>query len=138
MAVLDPRTRAHDIESLMNPYRSSRVARTMATTFEIQALGLVSGILVARLLGVHGRGLLATVILVPNLLAYLGDLGGPVAYAYLVATRRESAAALLRNAVALALGQSIVLALLGVPIVLFALRNDPAIKGVELLFLFGF
>jgi O-antigen/teichoic acid export membrane protein len=110
----------------------------MATTFAIQALGLVSGALVARVLGVHGRGLLATVILVPNLLAYLGDLGGPVAYAYLVASRPDRANALARNAVSLALGQSIVLAAIGVPIVLLALRNDPAMKATGILFLFGF
>jgi O-antigen/teichoic acid export membrane protein len=115
--------------------QSKRSALTLGTTFAILGMGLVSGALLARLLGVQGRGLLAAVILWPSIVAYLGDLGGPLAYTYLAATQPTKLRFLIGNAFALTLVQATALSLIGIPIILFALQKYPKVVGVAVAFL---
>ncbi len=64
---------------------------TMAGSTAIQAAGIVTGILSARLLGPEGRGLLVLVILIPGLAVSFGNLSLPFATAYLISKDRERA-----------------------------------------------
>jgi O-antigen/teichoic acid export membrane protein len=98
-------------------------ALTIAATAALLVLGVVSGALSARLLGVDGRGVLAAGLLWPYLIAYVGDLGGPVAYTYIVSTTPDLRSRLVNNAFHIVVYQSVGLALIGVPLVLFALRK---------------
>jgi O-antigen/teichoic acid export membrane protein len=73
---------------------------TVGTQAAIQLIGLVTGVLVARLAGVEGRGELAAIVAWASAMAYLGDLGMPVAYTYTAARAPERVPQLLGNAVA--------------------------------------
>lgn len=101
--------------------RSQRIAGTLTTTMAVQALGLVSGALAARLLGVDGRGLLAALILWPTVSAHLGDLGGPIANAYMSARKPEKAPVLIWNSLIVCLVQSAILCVITLPIMMAAL-----------------
>lgn len=57
-------------------------AQTFASMLAIRALGVVSGVLAARLLGPAGRGELAVIIFLPMLLVTLGELELPRSLAY--------------------------------------------------------
>jgi O-antigen/teichoic acid export membrane protein len=57
-------------------------AQTFAATAAIRCLGVVSGVLAARLLGPAGRGELAVIIFLPMLLLTLGELELPRSFAY--------------------------------------------------------
>jgi O-antigen/teichoic acid export membrane protein len=107
------------------PPLAVNAARTLATTLLIQAVGLATGVLVARGLGVEGRGLLAAVILWPSVLTYLGDLGGPVGYAFLAANEPQSRPVLVRAAGLLTTAQTVFIVATGVPVVLLALHGRP-------------
>ena len=61
------------------------VLLTGGTQIGTQAIGLLTGILVTRWLGPDGRGQLAVIISWPSMLAYLGNLGLPVALTYAAA-----------------------------------------------------
>jgi O-antigen/teichoic acid export membrane protein len=110
---------------------------TLGTTFAIQALGFVSGALVARMLGVESRGLLAALVVWTAIVANLGDLGGPVAYAYLAAKGRRLDA-LAGNALVLALCQSVVLSAAGVPVLALVLHRYPGHLGLGVALLLAF
>ena len=60
-----------------------------------QLLLVASGILVARALGVEGRGQLAVIVLVPSVLSQLGTLGVPLALTYFIAKDPEGGGRLL-------------------------------------------
>jgi O-antigen/teichoic acid export membrane protein len=107
------------------PALAVNAARTLATTLLIQVIGLATGVVVARGLGVDGRGLLAAVILWPSVLTYLGDLGGPVGYAYLAANQPATRPALVRAAGALTAVQTLLVVAVGIPAVLLALHGKP-------------
>lgn len=77
-------------------------AQTFAATAAIRCLGIVSGVLAARLLGPVGRGELAVVIFLPLVLAPLGELELPRSLAYEVSRMQEVPAALLATSVWLA------------------------------------
>lgn len=98
----------------------------------------MSGALVARLLGVQGRGLLAAVILWPSVIAYLGDLGGPLAYTYLAATKPHRLTSLVTNAFAITLAQATALVLVGIPIILVALHRYQNLTLITVLFLIAY
>ncbi len=57
-------------------------AQTFAATAAIRCLGVVSGVMAARLLGPTGRGELAVIIFLPMLLVSLGELELPRSLAY--------------------------------------------------------
>src|SRR5438874_957623 len=111
------------VNRLQRSPQRKRTALTLGTTFAILGMGLISGALLARLLGVHDRGLLAAVILWPSIVAYLGDLGGPLAYSYLAATQPTKLRFLIGNAFVITLVQASLLSVLGIPIILFALQR---------------
>ena len=64
-------------------------AQTFAATAAIRCLGVVSGVLAARLLGPAGRGELAVIIFLPMLLLTLGELELPRSLAYEVSRADE-------------------------------------------------
>lgn len=63
----------------------------MAVGIGGQAAVAVSGICVARLLGVEARGSFAIFVLVPHIIAQLGGLGLPIAVTYYIANDRRCA-----------------------------------------------
>lgn len=125
-------------ELLVQDPRSRRVAATLGTTVAIQLLGIVTGALLARMLGVSGRGTLTALLLWPSLICYLGDIGGPTAYVYLAAGGVDRIRTLIKNVAGIVVAQSLILVVLGVPIVLAGLRRygDIAWIGVAFLTLF--
>jgi O-antigen/teichoic acid export membrane protein len=83
-----------------------------------------SGVIMARALGVEGRGYLALVMLVPFVLAQYGSLGLPVASTYLLAREPRAFGGLLRAlALPAALQVTLLTALHGVVVVLL-FRDD--------------
>lgn len=66
-------------------------------SFATQATVLVSGVLVARILGVENRGHLALLWLVSLILGQLGTLGLPLAVTYWIAREPRSARAIVRS-----------------------------------------
>ena len=64
-------------------------AQTFAATAAIRCMGVVSGVLAARLLGPAGRGELAVIIFLPMLLVPLGELELPRSLAYEVSRVEE-------------------------------------------------
>ncbi|MPZ47980.1 MAG: oligosaccharide flippase family protein [Dehalococcoidia bacterium] len=60
-------------------------AGTIGTAFVLQGVLLISGVLVARLLGIEGRGELALLVVFPLVLAQTGTLGIPIATTYFIA-----------------------------------------------------
>lgn len=112
------------------------VAQTVATTAAVILVGLVSGIVAARSLGVDGRGELAAVILWPSVLAGLAELGLPTAFTYLAASRGRTPRELASAIVPLLIGQSILLYALGVPLILTVLgAYTPDVRGTAIGFL---
>lgn len=63
------------------------VLESVAAAAGIQVALLLSGALSARLLGVRGRGYLALLMLLPNLLVLIGGLGLPQAATFYIANR---------------------------------------------------
>src|SRR6266699_1476242 len=57
-------------------------AQTFAATAAIRCMGVVSGILAARLLGPSGRGELAVIMFLPVVLVTVGELELPRSVAY--------------------------------------------------------
>ncbi|MBZ5701429.1 MAG: lipopolysaccharide biosynthesis protein [Acidobacteriia bacterium] len=79
-------------------------AQTFAATAAIRCLGVVSGVLAARLLGPAGRGELAVIIFLPMLLVPLGELELPRSLAYEVSRLEEVPRAVIATSFWLAAG----------------------------------
>lgn len=86
---------------------------TIATNGVILLLGLISGVLAARLLGPHGRGELAIVTLWPLNLGLVGSLGLNQAVTYFSAKQPDQCAAVWTIALSMAAVQGAVLFVLG-------------------------
>lgn len=97
---------------------------TTGTQLAIQAIGLVTGIIVARILGPTGRGQLAAVVSWPSMLAYLGNLGLPVAFTFAAARFPAQRHQLFGNGFSVAMVQWLVLGVLGLVILPFALASQ--------------
>ena len=67
------------------------VAESVIAAFFGQAILVVSGVLVARALGVTDRGYLALLVLIPTTLALVGALGLPTAVTYFVSQQPQAA-----------------------------------------------
>jgi O-antigen/teichoic acid export membrane protein len=65
-------------DSLVRPIGAGTVIRNFFWTQTTYLLTIVTGILVARILGPHERGLLAAAVLWPGTVAFLGVLGMPL------------------------------------------------------------
>ena len=102
----------------MPPVKRNNLVRknailTLGTQAGIQLIGLVTGVLVARLLGPNNRGELAAIIAWVSMLTYLGNLGLPVAYTYRAARETEKIRQLFWNGLLATLAQWGVLMLIG-------------------------
>jgi O-antigen/teichoic acid export membrane protein len=67
-------------------------------------------------------------------LSVVGDLGGPNAYVYLSATKRDAVPTLLGNAIVITAVQSILLIGIGIPVVLSVLHPYPTLIPIALVF----
>lgn len=87
-------------------------SQAIGAAFGIQISLVISGILVARMLGVTSRGHLALLTLMPIMISQLGSLGLPAAATFFVArdyqNRRRVVHALVRPAVTQAVGLTLV------------------------------
>src|SRR5262249_41475816 len=79
------------------------LAFTATTNIFLSILGLMTGVLSARLLGAAGRGELGAIQTWPNVLATIAILGLPDALVYYCARRPEDSGVYLTSAVSLAL-----------------------------------
>lgn len=87
-------------------------AQTFAATAAIRCLGVVSGVLAARLLGPTGRGELAVIIFLPMLLVPFGELELPRSLAYEVSRVEEIPRGVMATSFWLAAGLGLVQAAL--------------------------
>ncbi len=89
------------LSSAFGPARSRSFGRAFTQTFLgnllVQACGVITGILAARLLGATGRGELAAIFYYPGTLAQLGSLGLHQAVAYQTSRRPEDEDKILRS-----------------------------------------
>jgi O-antigen/teichoic acid export membrane protein len=90
-----------------------------------QAALIVSGVLVARILGVQNRGYLALLVLFPAVLAQIGSLGLPLAATYELSRDRSTAARTVRALIPAALVQAGCLVVLHAGIVAAVFWTDP-------------
>jgi O-antigen/teichoic acid export membrane protein len=97
----------------------------IATGFAIQAVVVVSGTLIARMLGPDGRGYLAALILWPWVITLLGNLGIPSALTYSIARDSSASRGLARLGLSFALPQALLLTGLQALWLLLILRGDP-------------
>jgi O-antigen/teichoic acid export membrane protein len=89
-------------------------AQSISTGIGGQIVLLVSGPLVARILGVEGRGYLAALCVWPGMLAALGTLGIPVACSYFLNSEPAHTARILGSVYRMAIKQAVILtAILG-------------------------
>jgi enterobacterial common antigen flippase len=108
----------------MQGVRKKPVFVALSANFLLAALGTVTGILVARLLGPGGRGELAAITLWPSTLLVMGGLGIPHTIAYFVARQPQQVAKIYANALALAIIQWLVLVGVGLVVIPLALRRE--------------
>ncbi|MFY9469911.1 MAG: oligosaccharide flippase family protein [Solirubrobacterales bacterium] len=113
-------------------------AGTLGTTLLVQAIGLVTGAIAARTLGVDGRGILAALMVWSAGIANLGDLGGPVAYAYQSAEGDENRRQLARNALSIVPVQSVGLIAVGLPIVALVMSKYDGYGVLAIAYFSGF
>ncbi len=90
-------------ESLDLSQFGSHIAITMVTNISIAILSLISGVMVARLLGATGRGELAAIQTWPSILAVFAMLGIPDSLVYFSAKEPENAGRWLTTAITIAL-----------------------------------
>ena len=93
-------------------------------SFAAQAMVLVSGVLVARMLGVENRGHLALLWLVALILGQLGMLGLPLAITYWIAKDPRSARAIMRSLLGPAVVQGPLLVALQAGALLLLVGNE--------------
>jgi O-antigen/teichoic acid export membrane protein len=110
-----------------SPDRLKRdAALAIATGFAIQSALVVTGPLLARMLGPDGRGYLAALILWPLVITQLGNLGIPSALTYSVARDPSSSRGLARLGLSFALPQALLLTAFQGVWLLLILHGDPA------------
>jgi len=101
-------------------------ALAVATGFAVQSVLVVTGPLLARMLGPSGRGYLAALILWPLVITQLGNLGIPSALTYSVARDPSTSKGLARLGLSFALPQAVLLIALQALWLLLILHGDPA------------
>jgi O-antigen/teichoic acid export membrane protein len=84
-------------------------AQSIITGIGGQIVLLISGPLVARILGVEGRGYLAALYVWPGMLAAIGTLGIPVACSYFLNSEPGQTASILGAVYRMAVGQTVIL-----------------------------
>lgn len=101
-------------------------AVAVATGLAIQAVLILTGTLVARMLGPDGRGYLAALILWPWVITLFGNLGIPSALTYSIARDPSASRTLARWGLGFALPQTLLLIGLQAIWLLLILHGDPA------------
>jgi O-antigen/teichoic acid export membrane protein len=101
-------------------------ALAVATGFAVQAMLVVTGPLLARMLGPSGRGYLAALILWPLVITQLGNLGIPSALTYSVARDPKSSRAIARMGLSFGLPQALILTAFQAFWLLLILNGDPS------------
>jgi len=111
--------------------RAASIRRPLTLSFgasvAVQAMNVLTGVLLARTLGPHGRGDLAAVILWPSAIASIGGLGVAEATTFYLARQAESLASVLGTSLALAVAQSAICVCVGAaltPVVLSHFGDD--------------
>lgn len=99
---------------------------SVATGLIGQGAVLISGILVARLLGPEDRGYVALLVLFPSFLSIVGGLGVPEALTYFIARDPHASRAILRSVLRLALVQGLVLCVIHALLLGLTIRDYPA------------
>jgi O-antigen/teichoic acid export membrane protein len=102
-----------------------RLASTVAAGAAGQAGLVVSGILVARMLGADNRGHLALLMLLPLAIVVIGGCGFPIALTYAIAREPRHAKAIVRAVAWPVAVQWVVLILVHWTVVLLVVRNSP-------------
>lgn len=101
-------------------WRRSPFARNVGSTLGAQVasifITMLNGAIIARLLGTEGKGILALVVLVPNMLALFLNGGLSMSNVYFTGRKRFDVATLTSNSVAFALLASIVGAVITVAV----------------------
>ena len=100
-------------------------ALAIATGLSIQAVLVVTGPLLARMLGPDGRGYLAALTLWPLVITQLGNLGIPSALTYSIARDCTASRALARLGLSFALPQALLLIAFQALWLLLILHGDP-------------
>ena len=88
-------------------YKST--SQSIFATLIGQGTLVISGICAARLLGVHGRGTLALLVLIPTVITLIGTAGIPIAVTFYIAKDQEHARAIVLRLKLLGLIQVLVL-----------------------------
>ncbi len=96
-------------------------------------VGIVGGIIIARMLGPTNKGILAIVVLVPTILVSIGHLGIGQASLYFIGKKKFDFQSILSNALALSIILGILLIVLSLSVILL-LRNS-IFLGVNFLFI---
>jgi O-antigen/teichoic acid export membrane protein len=100
----------------------SPVASSLFTSASIQALSLLTGVILARTFGPHGRGALTAILLWPIILAAVGSLGVSDSITFHASRRTAPVGTLFGTAALLALGQSTLLIGIGLVVIPLVLR----------------
>lgn len=117
---------------------SGQVSLTMAANLVIAALGMLTGILAARLLGPTGRGELAAIQAAPSILASFAMLGIPEALVYFSSREPRHSGNFLASGVVIAGGGAVVVFGLGWFILPFFLQaQSPLVVKTARIFLLG-
>ena len=102
---------------------SKSVVYNSSITIVRQVLGIIIGLLstmiIARVLGVEGQGKYALVILLPNILYTIFNMGVAPATVYYIGKNEFSLADVFRTNLLLAIGLSLVTILVGILFILF-------------------
>lgn len=119
-------------------YRSyfQNLVTTVGSQATILALGIFTGIAAARLLGPQCRGALVAAVLWPMVLVLLASLGLNQAIVFHAGKQRFTLAEVWTAALAAWVAQSIIVLLVGRPVIALALRHySPEVRQVSFLFL---
>jgi len=128
------------LRQLKSSLRSSRFTRDFAVTLlgqiGVLALGVVSSVLAARLLGPQGRGELAAIILWPMLLIFLFSIGMNQSIVFHTGKRRFEISEIWSSALAIGLVLSACAVIAGLWVIPAALRHySPEDRRLALIFL---
>lgn len=104
----------------------SAVAQTLVGRVAILVVNLLCGILTARFLGPHGRGVQTTLILWPMLFSYVLTFGIPSAVRYHVRKHPQDRDTLVSMAFVIALALGIVVSLIGIAVIPLFLKQYDA------------
>lgn len=109
----------------------------LVARFIVLGLGLISGVMIARALGPELKGVYTFLILVPSLLALMGDLGVGIANVYHIGQKRYPLPDIVWNSVILALGMGLVLSLVGATLLFTAKGSVTQLPWVAFIIVLG-